>query len=47
MGNALALVTAVAVAGTGILFHTGHPFLAICVGLAAYAVARWICMNYV
>jgi hypothetical protein len=46
MSNALGFVTVASVISIGILLHTGHPFLAICVGLAAYAAARWIYMNY-
>ena len=46
MSNALGLITVASVISIGTLLHTGHPFLAICAGLAAYAAARWICMNY-
>jgi len=46
MGGALFLAVVGGIVGTGILFHTGHPIVAVCVALAAYAAGRWVWINY-
>lgn len=46
MASALCTTVVGGVVGTGILFHIGRLFLAIVVGLVAYAAARWIYLNY-
>jgi len=46
MSGPLFLVVTAGVFATGCLFHTDHPIYALCVGLAAYVVARWIWSVY-
>ena len=45
MAGALFLVVVGGIIGTGILFHTGHPFLAIGVAFAAYIAVQWLSDN--
>jgi len=46
MGGALFLAVVGGIIGTGILFHTGHPFWAIGVAFTACAAVWWLLINY-
>ena len=46
MGNALAFVVVGGVISTGTLWHFNYCLAAIVVGVACYAAARWIFVNY-
>jgi len=46
MGHALGVIVVGGVISTGTLLHFGHCFTAVVVGVACYATARWIFVNY-